>query len=80
MANRLYVLASHWLGLVLPFHGTWRLLAVHPGLAAGDVSARLEAALAVAGLDQATVVHRPRLLSDNGPSYVSAELASWLTA
>jgi putative transposase len=25
-----------------------------------------------------TVVHRPRLLSDNGPSYVSGELAQWL--
>ena len=43
--------------------------------AACDVSATLDQALALAGLDQATVVHRPRLLSDNGPSYVSAELA-----
>src|SRR3954453_19275617 len=24
------------------------------------------------------VAHRPRLLSDNGPSYVSVELAAWL--
>ena len=24
------------------------------------------------------MVHRPRLLSDNGPSYISAELAAWL--
>ena len=34
-------------------------------MAASDVSATLEQALALAGLDQATVVHRPRLLSDN---------------
>ena len=51
----------------------WRLC---PGMAASDVSATLEAALAFAGLERAKVVHRPRLLSDNGPSYVSAQLAS----
>ncbi len=28
--------------------------------------------------DQAHVVHKPRLLSDNGSSYVSGELAEWL--
>ena len=43
----------------------WRLCT---GMVASDVAATLEQALAVAGLDQATVVHRPRLLSDNGPS------------
>ena len=53
----------------------WRLCT---GMAASDVAATLEQA--VAGLDQATVVHRPRLLSDNGPSHVSAEFATWLTA
>ena len=30
------------------------------------------------GLSQAKVVHRPRLLSDNGSSYISADLAKWL--
>ena len=55
----------------------WRLCA---GMAASDVSATLQQALAVAGLDRATLMHRPRLLSDNGPSYVSAELATWLKA
>jgi putative transposase len=53
----------------------WRLCA---GMTASDVSATLEDALAFAELDQATLVHRPRLLSDNGPSYVSNELAIWL--
>jgi putative transposase len=31
-----------------------------------------------AALDQVHVVHRPRLLSDNGPSYISSDLAEWL--
>ena len=30
------------------------------------------------GLDRVTVVHRPRLLSDNGSSYVASDLAKWL--
>jgi putative transposase len=29
-------------------------------------------------LERVRVRHRPRLLSDNGPSYVSAQLGSWL--
>jgi hypothetical protein len=29
-------------------------------------------------LNQVKVLHRPRLLSDNGPSYVSSELGKWL--
>ena len=35
-------------------------------------------ALQASGCDQARVVHKPRLLSDNGSSYVSGELAEWL--
>ena len=35
-------------------------------------------ALAASGLDHANVVHRPRLLSDNGSSYVAGDLADWL--
>src|SRR3954470_12658057 len=45
---------------------------------AKDVTATLDLALAAAGLDHVTVVHRPRLLSDNGSSYISADLATWL--
>ncbi len=30
------------------------------------------------GSDQADVVHKPRLLSDNGSSYLSNELVDWL--
>ena len=35
-------------------------------------------ALEASGLDQIKVRHRPRLLSDNGPSYISKDLAEWL--
>jgi putative transposase len=43
-----------------------------------DVTDTLQLALAASGCDSARVVHKPRLLSDNGSSYVSAELAEWL--
>jgi len=53
----------------------WKLCAT---MRADDVAATLDLALASAGLDHAAVVHRPRLLSDNGASYVSGDLAKWL--
>src|SRR3546814_2175403 len=37
-------------------------------------------ALAASGCDQATVKHKPRLLSDNGPSYIAGELAEYIEA
>ena len=43
-----------------------------------DVTDTLELALQASGLESANLVHRPRLLSDNGPSYVSGDLAEWL--
>jgi putative transposase len=53
----------------------WKLC---PTMAAADVTATLDLALQASGLDQAASAHRPRLLSDNGPSYLAAELAGWL--
>jgi putative transposase len=53
----------------------WKLCAT---MKAEDVTATLDLALAAAGLDQLTVAHRPRLLSDNGASYISSDLAEWL--
>ena len=53
----------------------WKLC---DGMAAKDVSDTLSLALKNSGLESVTVRHRPRLLSDNGPSYVSAELRDWL--
>src|SRR5271163_4052455 len=53
----------------------WRL---GPTMCASDVTATLDLALAASGLDRAIVMHRPRLLSDNGSSYVASDLAAWL--
>ena len=53
----------------------WKLCAT---MRTDDVTATLDLALASAGLDHANVAHRPRLLSDNGASYVSGDLAKWL--
>ena len=43
-----------------------------------DVTETLKLALQASGRDQARIRHRPRLLSDNGSSYVAADLADWL--
>ena len=43
-----------------------------------DVTDTLDLALQASGCDQVHVIHKPRLLSDNGSSYVSGELAEWL--
>jgi transposase InsO family protein len=43
-----------------------------------DITDTLTLALQASGCDQAHVEHKPRLLSDNGSSYVSGELAEWL--
>ncbi len=53
----------------------WKLCAT---MKAEDVTATFNLALAASGLDQMTVVHQPRLLSDNGSSYVASDLADWL--
>ena len=44
----------------------------------GDVTDTLDLALTASGCDQAKVVHRPRLLSDNGSSYLAGDLAEWM--
>jgi transposase InsO family protein len=43
-----------------------------------DVTETLDRALEVTGVEQLQVRHRPRLLSDNGPAYVSGELREYL--
>ncbi len=45
---------------------------------AKDVTATLQKALDTSGYESAKVIHKPRLLSDNGSSYVSSDLAKWL--
>ena len=54
----------------------WKLCTT---MKAEDVTATLELALQSSGLHQAGLTQRPRLLSDNGPSYVSSDLAAWLS-
>ena len=44
-----------------------------------DVAETLQLALQASGCDQADLVHKPRLLSDNGSSYLSNDLADWLS-
>jgi transposase InsO family protein len=48
------------------------------GQTAGDVTELLEKARRATGLDHVTVRHQPRLLSDNGPAYISKHLAEYL--
>jgi putative transposase len=53
----------------------WKLCTT---MKAEDVTATLELALEASGCDQAHVRHKPRLLSDNGSSYIAGDLADWL--
>lgn len=53
----------------------WKLCTT---MKSGDVTDTLDLALKASGCDRVTVVHKPRLLSDNGSSYISSELADWL--
>ena len=53
----------------------WRLCT---SMSASDVSDTLDDALSFTGLDEVRVNHKPRLLSDNGPCYISGELAEYL--
>jgi putative transposase len=54
---------------------SWKLSST---MGAGDVKETLDDAIAITGVDQVKVRHRPRLLSDNGPAYVSGELREYL--
>jgi len=49
-----------------------------PTMAAGDVTETLDLARAATGVDRVSVRQRPRLLSDNGPCYISGELREYL--
>jgi putative transposase len=53
----------------------WKLCTT---MAASDVTDTLELAIQASGLDQVEPDRRPRLLSDNGPSYIAGDLAEWL--
>jgi len=53
----------------------WKLCG---NMRAEDVTDTLDIALAASGCDSAKVVHKPRLLSDNGSSYIAGDLAEYL--
>ena len=53
----------------------WRLCTT---MSTHDVADTLDDALHFTGLDQVKIKHKPRLLSDNGPSYISSKLAHYL--
>jgi putative transposase len=53
----------------------WKLCVT---MKAEDVTATLDRALRASGLHEAAPQQRPRLLSDNGSSYVAGDLAKWL--
>jgi transposase InsO family protein len=53
----------------------WKLCTT---MATDDVQALLDVAVARTGVDRVRVHHRPRLLSDNGPCYVSQQLKEYL--
>ena len=54
---------------------SWKLCST---MKTSDVTDTLNMALQSSGCDQANVVHKPRLLSDNGSSYISGELADYI--
>ncbi len=54
---------------------SWRLFTT---MTADDVKQTLDLALESTGIDKVSVRYRPRLLSDNGPCYVSGELKKYL--
>jgi len=49
------------------------------GMSTDDVTATIDLAIAESGVDHVYVRHRPRLLSDNGPCYISGDLKEYLT-
>lgn len=69
----------YYLGSVLDDYSryiiSWKLF---PTMSAGDVKELLDQAIETTGVHQVAVRHRPRLLSDNGPCYLSGELEKYL--
>jgi len=55
----------------------WKLCTT---MRAEDVTETLDMALEASGCASADVRHKPRLLSDNGPSYIAGELAEYIEA
>lgn len=71
----------YYLGTVLDDYSryiiAWKLFTT---MATTDVKDLLDVAIGKTGIEHVEVRHRPRLLSDNGPAYVSEELKSYLAS
>jgi len=69
----------YYLGSVLDDYSryiiTWKLF---KSMSAGEVKELLDMAVAASGVNEIAIRHRPRLLSDNGPCYLSSELREYL--
>ena len=69
----------YYLGTILDDYSryilSWKLFTT---MSVGDVKEVLDMALDKSGVDRVNVRHRPRLLSDNGPCYLSSELKDYL--
>jgi len=69
----------HYLSTVLDDYSrfilAWKLSST---MNAEDVEETLMMVLKKSGLEQASVRYHPRLLTDNGPAYLSKDLASFL--
>ena len=58
--------------------GIWENDVLRTSMQASDVTETLDLARVCTGVDRVQVVHRPQLLSYNGPAYLSGELATYL--
>lgn len=78
-----YLKVVHWgwyyLATVLDDYSryilSWRLCR---SMSAAEVTEVVEEAIAAAGVEHVTIVNRPRLLSDNGPCFISHDLRAYL--
>ena len=78
-----YLKVVHWgwyyLSTVLDDYSryilSWKLCT---GMSTDDVTDTIDLAITESGVDHAYVRHRPRLLSDNGPCYISGDLKEYL--
>jgi putative transposase len=79
-----YLKVVHWgwyyLSTVLDDYSryilSWKLCT---GMSTDDVTDTIDLAIAESGVDHVYIRHRPRLLSDNGPCYISGDLKDYLT-
>ena len=69
----------YYLSTVLDAYSRYILAwTLRSSMQAPDVMKTLDLARAAAGVDHVSVAYRPRLLSDNGPCYISEQLATYL--